>query len=266
MTLTSSELVSLVVGDLDVATAATRSGLSEAEVRRCQAAFSDGLRAATRASRSPRRTGRPLAVTLVLLAAGAAFAGLSTFAPNSPARADQVNANFSYLEGLVLGFPDGGVGTVKTGSLVSTGAINAASVTTGALNDTGTLSVGGTLSAVGDVTLGAAGKALSITGSVAALGAPVTLTAGSTLTATTDGFVVALLSATATNNCSVVEATGTAAGQLRGQASANNGCVGVDYPTPHASFAMPVRKGETYSVATSGTGATLTAFFMPLGR
>lgn len=96
--LESHDLVSLVAGEVDAATLAQRHDLTEAEVLRCRSAFLAGLKLASQ-PRTPRRLRARLAVAAVAVLGTVAFAqALISFAPNSPALASDVNANFNLLK------------------------------------------------------------------------------------------------------------------------------------------------------------------------
>jgi hypothetical protein len=203
-----------------------------------------------------------------LLVGGTAFAstltdGLYVFAPNTPALASEINANFNQLRTWMrnkVGMDLNSADIVGPGNISAAGAMSAASWS-------------GPLNAAGNVSVGANGTTLSVTGSVSMMGASAALTYGQVYLAGTDGFVFATLQTQ--SNCDQGPAyiqgfAGPTSGSLalRGEDSVHGGCINVDYATPYGSFMMPVRKGEYYSVGIMGNGGTYNyaASFIPFGK
>lgn len=206
-------------------------------------------------------------VAAVILAGTAAFAstltdGLYVFAPDTPALATEVNANFNQLRTWMrnkVGMDLNSSNILAPGNISATGTMSAASWS-------------GPLSAPGNVSVGGAGTTFNVTGSVSMMAAPGGLNFGQIYTAGTDGFVVATVSTSSQCDQGPAYIQGFAgpggALALRGQASIHGGCANVDYSTPNGSFTMPVRKGEQYSMGIQGNGGVynLAAVFIPLGK
>lgn len=155
MKATTSELISLVAGEVDAQTLADRHGVSLEVVTGWRSAFLAGLRSAEAARSRPRWSRLVLAALLVV----GTFAFAQTLTPmvaDQPAKADDVNGNFSLLKQW-LEAKVGAVGNnlgAGTGSITTTGAITGGSLATGGtVNATGSVT-GSTLVSNGDVRMG----------------------------------------------------------------------------------------------------------------
>ena len=266
MKTTQLELISLIEGEITAATLASRHGVTEQEILSWRAAFVGGMKAgAAGATLSRRPRARWLAALAVV--GTVAFAQLTTFTPDSPALASEVNGNFATLKTWL----EQKVGTVGTNNITTAGSMSAGSVSAGAITGTGavtgaSLVTGGNLNVSGDSALGASGRTLTINGTVNSFGTSQSLSVNTQYTTGSDGFLVVHVEATGTCNSGLVSIGGVInSSELRQQASAYGGCNGIDYPQPLAGFTMPVRKGERFQVLQNGPG-NLTAMFMPLGR
>src|SRR3954468_6510170 len=122
-------------------------------------------------------------VAAVLLFGTVAFAstltdGLYVFAPNTPALASELNANFNQLRTWMrnkVGMDLNSTDIVGPGNISATGTMSAASWN-------------GTLNAPGNVNLGGTSTTLNVTGSVSMMAGPGGLNFGQIYTAGTDGF------------------------------------------------------------------------------
>ena len=93
-----ADLVSLIAGEIDAATLASRHGVTEEEALRWRAVFVAGMKAGVGGRTASRRLpSRMIGVASAVLAT-AAFAQLAVFSPNSPALATEVNGNFTQLK------------------------------------------------------------------------------------------------------------------------------------------------------------------------
>lgn len=284
----STDVLHLLAGTTTAQALAEKHGVTLEEVARWRSVYLAGLEAATRAAKQRPRLGRRLAMVAAIVLVGfvsrealsASCAapgfftnlGLNYFCPNDPAIASQVNANTQQLVTLVqqkvgtLGPAAGGNANIATGVVTATGAsITGAATLSGTTNLTGSTNITGALTASNSTTIGAGTSVLTVQGQVAMMNASGNVTiGGAAVTAATDGFVNLLINATSTCNTGTVEAYGFVGGVLRSHTSAHGGCLNVDYPTPRGSFMMPVRKGESYSVSTSGPNNAV-ATFTPFG-
>ncbi len=258
------ELIALIDGEITAANLASRHGVTEQEILGWRAAFVGGMKAGATASVAPRwpRARWFAALAVVGTVAFAQLAPMTTFTAGNPALASEINANFAKLQTWL----EQKVGPVNSNNITTPGSVSAGPITsTGAITGA-SLVTAGNLSVSGDAALGAAGRTLTVTGTVAAFGPTTTLAMGSQYTAGTDGFVSAYVNATGTCNTGLVQLYGIIGGsEFRQATSAHGGCNTIDYPTPLAGFMMPVRKGETFQVLVSGA-ASFTGTFIPLGK
>ena len=155
MKATTSELISLVAGELDAQTLADRHGVSVEVVTGWRSAFLAGLRSGESARARPRWSRLFLATMLVV----GTFAVAQTLTPmvaDQPAKADDVNGNFNLLKQW-LEAKVGAVGSnlaAGTGNISTTGSITGGVIaSTGNLTATGTI-IGGSLVSNGDVRMG----------------------------------------------------------------------------------------------------------------
>lgn len=171
MKATNSELVSLIAGELDARALADRHGVSLDVVNAWRGAYLTGLRAAE-SHRSRTRWSRWLIATALIIATVAVAQTLTPMVADQPARADEVNGNFTLLKqwleakvGAVGSNLNAGTGAITTGSIttggtisttgsLSAGTISATTVsTTGAISANGTVTAGG-IQTSGDVRMG----------------------------------------------------------------------------------------------------------------
>lgn len=155
MKATTSELISLVAGEVDAQTLAARHGVPVEVVTGWRSAFLAGLRSGEAARARPRWSRLFLAAVLVV----GTFAFAQTLTPmvaDQPAKADDVNGNFTLLKQW-LEAKVGAVGSnlaAGTGNISTSGSISGGSLSTGGtLNATGSVT-GGTLVSNGDVRMG----------------------------------------------------------------------------------------------------------------
>ena len=252
MKTTQLELIALIEGETTVAVLASRHGVSEQDIVGWRAAFVGGMKAASSGVVVPRRPRARWFAALAVVGT-MAFAQLTTFTPNSPALASEVNGTFNTLKTWL----EQKVGAVNTPNITTTGSVSASGGVTG-----GSITTAGNLSVTGDSSLGAAGRTLTVTGTVAAFGPATTVVAGSTYTAGSDGLLTVSFSGGA--NCSVVGVFAFVNSQIRLQDSARADCNGTVADALN-NFSMPVRKGEQFNISIYGT-PTVTATFIPFGR
>lgn len=155
MKATTSELISLVAGEVDAQTLAARHGVPVEVVTGWRSAFLAGLRSGEAARSRPRWSRLFLATVLVV----GTFAFAQTLTPmvaDQPAKADDVNGNFNLLKQWLeakVGAVGSNVG-VGTGNISTTGSITGGSIATpGNLNATGSI-IGGSLVSNADVRMG----------------------------------------------------------------------------------------------------------------
>lgn len=155
MKATTSEVISLVAGELDAQTLADRHGVSLEVVTGWRSAFLAGLRSGEAARARPRWSRLFLAAVLVV----GTFAFAQTLTPmvaDQPAKADDVNGNFNLLKQW-LEAKVGAVGSnvaVGSGNIATTGSITGGSLATGGnVNATGSV-IAGSLVSNADVRMG----------------------------------------------------------------------------------------------------------------
>lgn len=160
MKATNAELISLVAGEVDATTLAARHGVDVGTVGDWRAAFLAGMRAAEGARSSRTRWGRVLGAVCVVIATVALAQTLTPMTPDTPARADEVNANFTLLKQWL----EAKVGAVSpnlnpgTGTITTTGSISGTTLSaTGSITSGGFITASTNLTAAnGDVRMGAA--------------------------------------------------------------------------------------------------------------
>lgn len=136
-----ADLVSLIAGEIDAATLASRHGVTEEEALRWRAVFVAGMKAGVGGRTASRRLpSRMIGVASAVLAT-AAFAQLAVFSPNSPALATEVNGNFTQLKAWL----ETKVGPVTNTNITTAGSVTATTVAGGTVNSTGAVNAGGKL-------------------------------------------------------------------------------------------------------------------------
>ncbi len=160
MKATNAELISLVAGELDANTLAARHGVDVETVGDWRAAFLAGMRAAEGARVSRTRWGRVLVAGCVVIATVALAQTLTPMTPDTPARADEVNGNFTLLKQW-LEAKVGAVGpglNPGTGNITTTGSISGSTLfASGSITSGGAVTATSNLTAAnGDVRMGAA--------------------------------------------------------------------------------------------------------------
>ena len=120
MKTTQLELIALIEGEITAATLASRHGVSEQEILGWRVAFVGGMKAASSGVVVPRRPRARWFAALAVVGT-VAFAQLTTFSPNSPALASEVNGNFTTLRTWL----EQKVGTVGTNNITTAGSVSA---------------------------------------------------------------------------------------------------------------------------------------------
>lgn len=160
MKATNSELISLVAGEVDANTLAARHGVDVETVADWRAAFLAGMRAAEGARGGRTRWGRVLLTGCVVIATVALAQTLTPMTADTPARADEVNGNFTLLKQWL----EAKVGAVNanlnpgTGTITTTGSISGSTLfASGSITSGGFITATSNLTAAnGDVRMGAA--------------------------------------------------------------------------------------------------------------
>ncbi len=121
-----ADLVSLIAGDLDIETLASRHGVTPEEAVRWREAFLAGMRASVSGQAMTRPPRHRIVMVAGALLATAAFAQmLVSFNPNEAAMASSVNGNFNLLKTWL----EAKVGPVTNTNIVTSGNVTAANVT-----------------------------------------------------------------------------------------------------------------------------------------
>ena len=127
-----ADLVSLIAGEIDAATLASRHGVTEEEALRWRSIFVAGMKAGVGGRTASRRLPYRVMGLLSAVLATAAFAQLAVFSPNSPALATEVNGNFIQLKAWL----ETKVGPVTNTNITTTGSVTAVTVAATTVNAT----------------------------------------------------------------------------------------------------------------------------------
>lgn len=130
-----ADLVSLIAGEIDAATLASRHGVTEEEALRWRSVFVAGMKAGVGGRTASRRLPYRVIGLLSAVLATAAFAQLAVFSPNSPALATEVNGNFTQLKAWL----ETKVGPVTNTNITTAGSVTAATVNATAITASGKL-------------------------------------------------------------------------------------------------------------------------------